>query len=261
MLRNPSLATYNFYIADKLCELASRQETNDASTVRIAQTLDELKAAYRVIYQEYVLRGFCPPDESQMHYNFYCFLPSSRTFILEKKGQVIGTLSLIMDSQYGLPAESAFPDEIGALKLPACRIAEIGLFGLDQTLLRGRDRHLANFRKLAMAFTLFKEMFSYARGASITDFVIAVHPKKESLYRSFTFQKIGSERPYRPACGNPAVAMHMNIDRWFQITPQDQPMKAYFSGESSRDLFQDYFEWDDGVVNELLQEKNISFSP
>ena len=178
MLRDPLSENQNFYIADKLCEIASRQEKSDAGNVRIAQTLEELKAAYRVIYQEYVLRGFCSPDESQMHYNFYCFLPSSRTFILKKSGQVLGTLSLIMDSQYGLPAESAFANEIGTLKAPACRIAEIGLFGLDQTLLRGEDRHLANFRKLAAAFILFKEMFAYARGASITDFVIAVHPQK-----------------------------------------------------------------------------------
>jgi hypothetical protein len=254
------LATHNFYIADKLCEIASKQEKHDASTVQIAQTLDELKAAYRVIYQEYVLRGFCPPDESQMHYNFYCFLPSSRTFILKKNEHVIGTLSLIMDSQQGLPVESAFANEIGALKTPACRIAEIGLFGLDQTLLRREDRHLANFRKLAVAFNLFKEMFAYAREASITDFVIAVHPKKESLYQSFTFRKIGSERPYRPACGNPAIAMHMNIQRWFEIIPQDQRMKSYFVRESSRDLFQNNFAWNDRVVNELLREKNISFA-
>ena len=257
MIRNSLLATRNFYIADKLCELALRHEEKDAGTVRIARTLDELKAAYRIIYQEYVLRGFCPPDESQMHYSLYCFLPGSRTFILKKNERIIGTLNLIADSHYGLPAESAFAHEIESLKASACRMAEISLFGVDRALFLGKDRHLANFRKLAVALALFKKMFAYARSVAITDFVIAVHPKNESLYRSFGFQKIGAERPYRPACGNPAIAMHLNIRRWFEATPQDQHMKYYFLRESSRDLSEDYFEWNNCVVDEFLREKNV----
>ena len=37
-------------------------------------------------------------------------------------------------------------------------------------------------------------------------------------------------------------------------------MKSYFLRESQKDLSQEYFEWNDGVVSELLREKNISFA-
>ncbi|HOW59358.1 MAG TPA: hypothetical protein PLO78_06520 [Candidatus Omnitrophota bacterium] len=231
MIQHTASSNENFSMIRRLCDAVAVRKEDDDSVLRIARSEDELAAAYRLLYREYLKRGFCQPNPSRMHYTFHCFLPTSRTFILEKKGQVAGTLSLMMDSPHGLPAESAFESEIKALKSPVHCIAEIGLFALDPALFRSDRGHLAYFRKLADAFILFKGAFDYARFTCMTDFVIAVHPKHEPLYRSFTFQKIGSERPYAPACGHPSIAMHMNIQRWFDIVPQEHSMKSYFLKE------------------------------
>ncbi|MCM8775673.1 MAG: hypothetical protein NC930_04910 [Candidatus Omnitrophica bacterium] len=257
-LTDLTVADRDLYLSDKLCCLAFRQEEYHGAAVGIAKTFDELAAAYQLVYREYLTRGFCHPNESGMYYTFYCFLPRSRTFVFEKDRKVLGTLSLITDTQCGLPAEAAFRDEINALRAPERCLAEISLLAFDRSLYEGEDRHLANFRKLATAFFLFKGMFDYVRSTSITDFVIAVHPKQERLYRSFTFQKIGSPRPYRPACGNPAIAMHANIQRWHEIVPQDQGSKVYLLRETSKHGFENDFEWNTILIRNLLQYNNIS---
>lgn len=253
-----NLMTNKFRIADRLSSLVLKQEGDQSPQVGIAGTLDDLKAAYQLVYQEYYIRGYCDADDSRMHFSFYCFLPSSRTFILEREGKVLGTLSLIIDSSYGLPAEAEFADEIQAVRSPTRKVAEISLLAIDRSLYEKEDPHLAGFRKLGAAFFLFKGMFDYVRLTGITDFVIAVHPKQESLYQSLTFKRIGSERLYRPACGNPAIAMHANIQRWFEMTPEEQRVRAYLLGKASGNCWENCFEWNAGVIRELLRGKSIS---
>lgn len=253
-----SLSHHDFDIADRLCGHVSMPEENFETPVRIARTLDELRAAYRLVYREYLMRGFCQPDESKMHYTFYCLLPGTRTFVLKKNEKVLGTVTLITDSECGLPLESSFADEIEGLRSPQRCIAEISLLALDRNFIQEKDLRLAGFRKLWAVFALFKVMFDYVRVTSITDFVIAVHPRQESLYKSLDFETIGPRRCYLPACGNPAVAMHLNITQWLEITPQEKSTKSYFLRESPGECFENCYEWSAGAIREFFQGKKIS---
>ena len=78
----------------------------------MGETHDDLRAAFKLIYKEYHKRKYCESNEAGMHYSPYCLLPQTRTFMLKNQKQLLGTMTLIGDSPWGLPTESLFPEEI-----------------------------------------------------------------------------------------------------------------------------------------------------
>src|SRR6516162_3014723 len=116
---------------------------------RPCKTLQDVESAYRLIYKEYLARGYCAENPSQMHYNFYCILPESRTFVVEKSGVIVGTLSAFVDSPSGLPLESLYPAEVAKFRVKGRRLAEVGLLALDSDVFSRRSFSLTDVSKMS----------------------------------------------------------------------------------------------------------------
>lgn len=242
------------FMAERLCDFAAT--TPWRLTCAPAETLEELKAAYRLVYKEYLLRGYCRANSSQMHFNVFCLWPETRTFLLKKNEQLVGTISLLMDSPAGLPIEPLFPEEIAALKAPQKSFAEVGMLALDRELFPKRSFSLTDFQKLVCSFYLFKLMFEYARWKGVTDLVIAVHPKHKELYRFLCFQEIGPVRSYEGACGKPALLMHLDAPRAEkELSVTHASAARYFLKQPTAvNILEKYFVWTGGAVKDLLSE-------
>ncbi|MCM8794179.1 MAG: PilZ domain-containing protein [Candidatus Omnitrophica bacterium] len=241
-----------YFLADRFCQFALFQ-TKDL-ICQPAQNLEELKDAYRLVYKEYIARGYCAPSMAGMHYNFHCALPEACTFVLRMRtnGQMIGTVSLFGDSPCGLPMESAFPDLVAAYRQPGRRLAEVGLLALDHDAVKRRSFSLTDFGKLSSLFRLFKEMFDYARFTlKATDLIIGVHPKHEILYRYLTFETIGPARDYAKACGNPALPMRMDILRTVETTSAGHGKGLYFLRKPQQ-IPEKGFHFDAAAVRHML---------
>ncbi len=207
---NPHKETLIYLIANKLCQLGIRA-TKHLTTLP-AQTIDDLKACYNAVYQGYVLRGYCAPHPSQAYYHYYCFLPQSRTFTLKDKDKLLGTISLVVDSPCGLPMDNLFSREINRLRAEGRKLAEVSLLAMAHHEKKKKFFSLTNFDKQVQLFRLFKIIYEYARHvAGVTDLVIGVHPKHETLYKYLMFRAIGSPKSYSEARGNPALPLHFDI--------------------------------------------------
>ncbi|MBI3615868.1 MAG: PilZ domain-containing protein [Candidatus Omnitrophica bacterium] len=242
------------FIADKICQLAL--ESTSKLVCRPAETLEELKSAYRLVYKEYLARGYCQPNPSQMQYNFFSVLPGTCTFILKGEDKLFGTISLIVDSPCGLPMESLFPKEIGRFRAQGRRLAEVGLLALDLSAIGKTFFSLTSFQKQACLFRLFKLMFDHARFvAGVTDLVIGMHPKHETLYRYLTFERIGAVRSYEGACGKPALPMRMDIPRTVASISQEEGKGSYFIRHTTpKETLETYYRFTPETVHELLME-------
>ena len=215
------------FMADRLCAIALEQ-SQDLSC-RIASSAEDLLKAYRLVYREYVVRGYCKPNPFEINFNAFCMLPGTRTFLLEKNKEVIGTISLIPDSPCLLPMGSLFEDKISTFRKPGRRLAEIGLLALDHQIFGRKSFALTDFKKLAGSFKLFKIMFDYARfEGKYSDLFIAMHPKHKDLYHYLTFDTIGPVRGYPGAEGNPALPMHMDVARTINTVPRHMSICRYF---------------------------------
>lgn len=231
------------FMADRLCGIVLKQ--TDDMTCRPAETQDDLNQAYRIVYEGYVHRGYCKENESGLHYNYFSLLPSSRTFLLEMDGRVVGTISLIVDSPCGLPMEQLFTGEIGRFRKEGRKLAEVSLLALDHHAFGHKSFTLTDMRKLAASFRLFKMMLRYAQFIGITDLMIAMHPKHKELYSYLTFETIGPVRNYAGAEGNPALPMRLDFIRSMLCVAKEWVTYRYFMCEPiPKEILERHFEWD-----------------
>jgi hypothetical protein len=241
------------FFADKICVLAF-QKLNEFKT-RPAASFNELNQAYKLIYKEYAARGYCSEKSSQMHFNHYCVLPETRTFVLSRDEVMVGTISLVPDSPCGLPMESLFPDEIQGLRDANRKLAEVSLLSLSKEEFHRKGFSLGNVKKLKASFQLFGAMLHHAYANGITDLVIAVHPKHEALYRYLSYEIIGPVRSYSGACGKPALSMRLGIKKFLNAIEGkplgycwDQVIKLH-----ANQRVQNHYVWNSESVQKLFK--------
>lgn len=171
-------------------------------TIKIATTRAEREAAFRLVYQRYLGSGLCQPNPYGMRVTPYHLLHTTTVFVAIYQGEVIFTMSLIGDGEYGVPLESTFPEEIAQLRRQGITFGEV-------SCLADRRRNIGRFLPL---FTRVSRMvLQFARAHGIQRLVIAVHPKHGPFYkRLFGFQQMSDTRPYGSVLNNPAVAYSLD---------------------------------------------------
>ena len=229
---------------------------------RPVRSLAEFKAAFKLIYREYVSLGYCDRNDSRMHYTAHSLLPSSRTFILKKGRILLGTISLIPDSPCGFPMETTFPKLIQEFRLRNRKIAEVSLLTLHQKAFHSKEFGLTDIHRLTGSFWLFKTLLDYARRVNdITDLIIAVHPKHEKLYRHFAFKPMGDPMPYDQAKGNPGLPMHLDVLKLeHNLASGIFFRKFFFEQESPLEMLTQFYQWPPETLRDFLSRKRHSWN-
>lgn len=238
------------FIADKFCDLSLDREKE--LVVKLADSREELKEAYTLIHREYLKRGYCKAQPSEMFYTYFCLLTDTRTILITKEKQILGTLTVIPDSPAGLPMENLFPEEIAGLRAQGRKMAEVSLLSLDQEHLGQGMFSLMHYEKHFYFFSLVKKLIDCSKNLGITDLMIAVHPKHEDLYRYMTFSTVASVKAYQGACGNPALPMRWKIEDPVELMPQDSGLRKFLSQPSDPKVLASYVRWNDQNVAEFL---------
>lgn len=197
-------------------------------TVECADPLRHKQALRLLIERMYSWRGL-NLVESAVHTD----RPDRITLLASENGDVFGTVTLGLDGDAGILAETLYPDEIAALRRQGARLCELTRLAMD-------TRH--NSREVLGALL----HLVYIHGRLIhraTDVVIEVHPRHASFYRRMLgFRIIGSERTC-PRVDAPAVLMHLELGHMdAQIArfggtadPQARTLYPYFMSREAQD--------------------------
>jgi len=165
---------------------------------KTVNNIEDLKAAYELLYNEYSSRNLCSPNEARLYYNFYSLTPGARTFVLKRGKDILGTISIILDSPAGLPMEATYPDEIRRFRAQGMRLGEIGCLALNSRFFSSSRYSLGSIEKQAHLFKLFKTMTDYARHVTnCTDMVMGCHPRHTALYKYLDLEEIGEVRDHQ----------------------------------------------------------------
>ena len=172
--------------------------------LKIADTKEELEACFRLLHDAYVGAGFMEPDPSGMRATIYHALPTTTTLCAKFDGKVVGTLSLIRESTFGFPLQSAF--DLHDIRARGGRIAEASALAVHP-----------DFRKTSgsIMFPLMKFMYDYCHDYFDTsNLVIAVNPDRIEMYESLLcFERLEQAEVdnYDFANGAPAVGACLNM--------------------------------------------------
>jgi len=220
--------------------------------IKLAENIEEMEAAFRLIHDKYVSYGYMEPLESGCRISKYNILPSSYTFIAFRDREIAGTLTVVTDRENGVPMDELYSRELDDLRIQGRRIGE-----LSGLACAGENRR--------EGYSIVADMFKYAYILSrdilgLTDFCITVNPRHRKYYeRMLLFSCFGEIKPCGRVGGAPAVPLRLDLTTIEAYGPTVHPEVArYFfceeresirselrrEAESRKDLFKDsYFDW------------------
>jgi hypothetical protein len=156
---------------------------SDDFEFKVADTQEELEAAFRILHDAYVGSNFMEPQDNGMRITPYHALPSTSTLIGKYKGQVIATVSIVRKSSYGFPLEDLF--DVSEYEKCGTRLAEISALAIHKDY-RGN--------KGDVLWPLLKYMYEYCTNYFGIDFLaIAVNPNRVEFYQALLFFELLDE--------------------------------------------------------------------
>lgn len=171
--------------------------------IRAADIEDRRNSASMLINKMYAWRGYSGSHHVGTD-------PNRITLTASDKGEVIGTLSLGLDSSVGLLADQVFQDVIDPVRAKG-KVCELIKFAIDPSV-----------KSKAVLASLFHVAFIYARDLNdCEDIFIEVNPRHRRFYETVLKFDVVCESRDNPRVDAPAVLLRMNtkygtslIERW-----------------------------------------------
>jgi GNAT superfamily N-acetyltransferase len=129
-------------------------------------------------------------------------LQNTFTLVARYKGKIVGTQSFILDSEFGVPLDKVYSEELGRLRAQKRCFMECGALAVAP-----------GFRGKGVALLMNKMMFMCAeRVVFIDDIVVSVSYYMEDFYRAMGwFRPFGPLRVY-PGLNHNAMSIAMKVD-------------------------------------------------
>lgn len=188
--------------------------------IRMVNSAGQREAASLLVKKRYSWRGYCvdAPLASE---------PNRITLIAETAKETVGTMTLCLDGDLGLPADENFRDKLDELRAQGRRISEPSRLAIDD-----------NVPKQVFA-SLIHICYIYACNIHrFTDWVIEVNPRHAFFYKKMLgFKEIGAPRVCTRVDA-PAVLLRLKLEH---MTEQIQRFGGLMEQHSKERSFYPYF--------------------
>lgn len=177
----------------------------------VAQTLEQATAAWELVYRCYLRAGLIDANAEQIHTLGRVVGPDTAVVCGAIDRLIVSTLSVCLDRPDGLPSDSLFGDEIGALRRKGGTVFEMGLFA---------DRRERLFRSVDALLELMRYAMYFGVHHQFTDALYAAHPDQASMLgHLFGFEVISGVKPDPRRNHHPTVLLRLNWPARSQADP------------------------------------------
>jgi hypothetical protein len=162
--------------------------------IRLANTEGRRSVASYLIKRRYAWRGYSVS-------NITTNLANRITLAAFDHEQAVATISVAVDSPYGLAVEALYPHEIRTLRTTGLQLCEFTKLAVENMV-----------RSKAVLAAIFHIAYIYAhRIRGCTDLLIEVNPRHVRFYRSMLgFEQYGQQR-IDPRVSAPAVLLRLEL--------------------------------------------------
>ncbi len=185
-------------------DIAAESDANAACRIVAAATRQSRQRAYALAHRVYRRSGYARNEGTGLCLSPFDAIDQTLTLLAENAdGQATATLSLVFDSDEGLPCDEIYRPEVDALRARGCRLAEVTRLAIEEPC--------ADAKSLLLRMFNYCYIFSrFIRGC--TDLVIEVNPSHVKYYRRLLlFTQVGPERRCSRVQGAPAVLLRLNL--------------------------------------------------
>lgn len=209
--------------------------------IRVASNKNEINQAFKLLYESYLANGLMDSKDHELRVTKYHCLPTSIIIVAIYKGEVIGTVTHVLDSQLGLPSEVAV--DLSSFRKSGKRIAEISALAIKKDFRRSHS----------LVFSLTRYMYHYAtQYAGVNYWIIGVRSNVASYYQAvFFFHRFKTKKIAHGFVNNsPSYFLYANLGELESLF-----LKYYAHKEHSKNLFKFYWQQDLKKIGSFEQFK------
>ncbi|NUM59194.1 MAG: hypothetical protein HUU56_11210 [Bdellovibrionaceae bacterium] len=198
--------------------------------IRVAKSQNEINQAFRLLHESYVSNGLMDSKEHELRITKYHCLPTSLIIVALQDGKVIGTVTHVLDSQLGLPSDSAI--DLSEMRKKGNRIAEVSSLAVRKGFRRSH----------ALLFALTRYMFHYAHKIAGVDYwIIGVRDNVASYYEAiFFFKRFKTKKiAHGFVKDSPSYFLYMSLG-----DSEEKFLRCYNSKPLNKNLYHFYFHTD-----------------
>ncbi len=194
-----------------------------------ARLPEEHKSATELITKVYADEGYVDRDRAQdLGITNYLGRKNTLTF-LAHRGSLIGTISVVTDSEEGLPMHIIYKTELDTLREAGKQLAEVCQFAIDkQALKEVCAQSDAKFSELDVSVGLLGLVVHYGIHAGFHYLCFAVNPKHAAFYESLGCVRIGEEKSYPSVKQAPALPYILDLSFGATTHGEDAPAPQHF---------------------------------
>lgn len=175
----------------------------DRFSVRVARTTSEYEDAFLLVRAAYVYQGIDDVSCEEMRITPQHMLPEATVIVAYEGDEIVGTMTVTLDSPAGLPLDKDYADELGRLRRTGARIVEYGSLAVVQPCWGSGVTQLINFAAHQIAVGIYQATHS----------VVGINPKAVAVHRAFFgYRKIGQAKQHAQLTA-PVVGLVVELDR------------------------------------------------
>jgi len=164
---------------------------SDTYNIRLVRNESEINNASKIITKMYAWRGYETNSSPPMILDN----PNQKTIVMDKNGEIVGTLTVRVDSNLYL--EKNYGSVLEQFKTPERKACEIIKLAINE-----------NIKSRRATLGLYQMSFFFAISQGVTDFLIEVNPRHTLFYkRTFNFYKLSEFTDHY--VGAPADLLHV----------------------------------------------------
>lgn len=173
-------------------------------TFSVANKPHHLKSCFSLAYNEYVKKGYVPQNLPQKMIISEHDTDKNTLVVMAKNEfqEIVGTLSIVVDGEKGLPCNELFSEELSSLRQKGAKVAEVIRLAISDDYKNSKEILLG----------MFNLVCNYVKNvAQCSDLIIEVNPRHVKYYqRLLLFKVISEEKECKRVEGAPAVLLCLN---------------------------------------------------
>lgn len=171
---------------------------------------EDLASARALVRRQYVKAGYYTSEDGDSRLEQFLKLPGAATFGLFTGAVLYGSISVVTDSDHGLPMDALYADDLAHFRVAGRRLAEVTQFSIDHELVH---KKLTGTQALFAAAPLFAAVLGHADRNGIEYLCISINPKHEFFYELLGFSELGGLKHY-PAVNAPAIGKILAVEEF-----------------------------------------------
>ena len=176
-------------------------------TVRVANSMEEREAVFKLAYQVYLDKGYVHENANQWLINSYDTAQDTVILIvLDTQKNIAGSLTMVFDSREKLPADKIYHEELNQLRHSRKRLTEISRLVISPDYRNSKEILILLFNYMAIYASQIKK---------IDNVIIEVNPRHKEYYKSILcFEEVGSEKPCPQVKDAPAILLSLPVKKY-----------------------------------------------